>query len=164
MSHGLRAWLYFVRALALKCPECGTKPLFIPIRQVRSFRDWFTPLDGCPRCGYAYERETGYFLLAIWAVNYGFGCIVGLVLYAVLEIFFHLELRTLLLAVITPILFVNLLFARHAKSLFLALDHFFDPHRPDSGDDGGNRPVVPPPAAPSPSQTRRPCEPAAPVT
>jgi hypothetical protein len=43
----------------------------MPLLKIRSLRDYFAPLDGCPRCGYAYERETGYFLLAIWAINYG---------------------------------------------------------------------------------------------
>jgi hypothetical protein len=27
-----------------------------------------------------------------------------------------------------PAPFLSVLFARHAKSMFLALDHFFDPH------------------------------------
>ena len=161
-SHLRRAGTYFFRALRLHCPECGTKPLFIPVIKVRSLRDWFTPLDGCPRCGYAYERETGYFLLAIWAVNYGAGSALGLAIYLVCELYFHLDLQTMLFWVITPVVFFNILFARHAKSLFLAMDHFFDPHRPDSGDGGGNRPVSPPPKVPAPPATR-PCEPAVPV-
>src|SRR5690349_15607465 len=65
------AWTFIARALHLRCPECGISPLFIPAKKARSIWNWFTPLDGCPRCGYAYERETGYFLLATWAVNYG---------------------------------------------------------------------------------------------
>ena len=53
------------------CPECGISPIFTPMRNVRTLYDWFTPLDGCPICGYAYEREQGYFLLSIWGLNYG---------------------------------------------------------------------------------------------
>ncbi|MFZ4597326.1 MAG: DUF983 domain-containing protein [Terrimicrobiaceae bacterium] len=158
-----RLWRFVIRAMALKCPECGSKPLFIPWYRVRSLHDWFTPLDGCPRCGYAYERETGYFLLAIWGVNYGVGSLIGIALYLIMEIYFHFSLRTMLISVITPVVFFNIFFARHAKSLFLALDHFFDPHRPDSGDDGGNRPIEPnPPTTPQPKATK-PCEPLAPV-
>ena len=156
-----RAWRFYLRAMALKCPECGTKPIFVPMANVRSLRDWFTPLDGCPRCGYAYEREMGYFLLAIWVINYGVGSILGIALYLVLELCFHLDLQTLLISVVTPVVLFNLLFARHAKSLFLAMDHFFDPHRPDSGDEGGNRPVDPP--APAPKEPKRPCEPLVPM-
>ena len=55
--------------------------MFIPWRQVRSLRDWFMPLDGCPRCGYPFEREPGYFLLSIFAINYGVAAILGLVIY-----------------------------------------------------------------------------------
>src|ERR1700729_788848 len=66
-----RARIYIGRALRLRCPECGISPLFVPAKKVRSIFDWLTPHDGCPRCGYAYQREQGYFLLAIWGVNYG---------------------------------------------------------------------------------------------
>ena len=45
-----QAWLYFRRALRLRCPECGVSPVFVPWYRTRSLRDWFTPLDGCPRC------------------------------------------------------------------------------------------------------------------
>src|SRR6185436_3352057 len=76
----LRVFLW--RALRLRCPECGISPMFVPLRRTRSIRDWFEPLDGCPRCGYAYEREPGYFLLAIWGSQYGvvagFGITLGL--------------------------------------------------------------------------------------
>lgn len=63
-------WRFLGRAVAWKCPECGVPPIFVPIRRTRTFRDWFTPLDGCPRCRYAYERESGYFLMATWGSNY----------------------------------------------------------------------------------------------
>ena len=70
-----KAWLYLKRSLLCRCPTCGDKPIFAPVKETRSLQDWFTPLDGCPKCGYAYEREPGYFLLAIWGVNYG---VIGL--------------------------------------------------------------------------------------
>ena len=66
----LDPWLFIRRGLRLRCPECGISPIFIPARRVRSIWDWFTPLDGCPRCGYAYDREQGYCLLATWGVHY----------------------------------------------------------------------------------------------
>src|ERR671915_519718 len=79
-----RAARYFLRAARLRCPECGVSPVFVPLRRTRSLRDWFTPLDGCPRCGYAYERESGYFLLATWGIHYftvtGLGLAFGLVI------------------------------------------------------------------------------------
>jgi uncharacterized protein (DUF983 family) len=135
-----RAWTYIGRALRLRCPECGRHPIFVPLMRVRSLFDWFYPLDGCPQCGYAYEREEGYFLLAIWGLNYGLiaggGMAAGLILLA------YSPLRMwevlVLLTVTMPI--ASFLFVRHAKALYLAMDHYFDPHvkapasKPRSGD------------------------------
>lgn len=150
---------YLGRAMRLRCPSCGQKPMFIRWWQVRSMRNWFTPLDGCPLCGYPYERETGYFLMAIWAVNYGFGSILGVVLYGLLEWQFDLPITTLLFAVLTPVVCFNILFARHAKAIFLAVDLFFDPHTKDGGgDDGGNIPQ-PPPDAPVSAPAVKPTSP-----
>lgn len=145
-----RAFLYTWRAILLRCPECGRSPIFIRLASVRSLHDWFTPLDGCPRCGYAYERETGYFLLAIWAVNYGAGSLLGIAIYIFLESFVPLSLPALMAWVIGPIVVFNLLFARHSKSLFLAMDHFFDPHtRGGRGGDGGSKVRPQPPTKPT---------------
>lgn len=132
-----RAWRFFWRACQLKCPECGTRPIFLPLGRVRCPADYFTPLDGCPRCGYAYERETGYFLLAIWAINYGFGSLLGISLYFYLEFNYKIPLSILIPAVVLPVVFFNIFFARHSKALFLALDHYFDPHCKDEPGDGG---------------------------
>ena len=119
---------YLFRALRLRCPECGVSPLFVPLRRTRSWRDWSTPLDGCPRCGYAYEREEGYFLLAIWGVHYfvvaGFGLALGLAV----DVLYHPSLARLVWGVTVPTVIFALLFVRHAKSIYLAIDHFFDPH------------------------------------
>lgn len=151
----MKALTYFLRALRLKCPVCGKHPIFIPWYRLNSIKDWFCPLDGCPRCGYAYERETGYFLLSIWALNYGVGSLLGISIYIVLETFTELPLPELLFWVIAPVVAFNLLFARHSKSLFIALDHYFDPHEKTDGEDGGS-PVPAPPAPPSPPDGKRP--------
>ena len=146
-----RALQYFFRACLLKCPECGTKPIFMPIKRIRGLSDYFTPLDGCPRCGYAYERELGYFLLSIWAINYGGGSLLGISIYCYLEYFYHLTLPILLLSVISPVVLFNFLFARHSKAFFIALDHYFDPHVKDGeggGNGGSNTKEPPAPATP----------------
>ena len=98
------------------------------------------PLDGCPRCGYAYEREPGYFLASTWVINYGAGSVLGIIIYVVLDFTTRLPIGELLAAVLTPIVLFNLLFARHSKALFIALDHFSDPHEKEPGEDGGNLP------------------------
>jgi len=147
--------LYIGRAILLRCPVCGKSPIFTPALCIRSLRDWFSPLDGCPRCGYPYEREPGYFLAATWLINYGAGSILGITIYLVLNANTHLPISELLAAVLIPILFFNLLFARHSKALFIALDHLSDPHEKDTGDDDGN---LPKPESP-PSGTGNPAKP-----
>jgi uncharacterized protein (DUF983 family) len=125
-----RLWTFLKRALKLRCPECGRHPLFVPLRKVRSLFNWFYPLDGCPHCGYAYEREEGYFLLATWVVNYGvtgaIGLATGLILQSYTQVGFWPIVCTLLL--LMPL--ISVLFARHAKAIYLAIDHYFDPHHP----------------------------------
>src|SRR3954464_10424917 len=125
---GPNRWVFLGRALRLRCPECGVSPMFVPLRRTRTLRDWFTPLDGCPRCGYAYDREDGYFLMAIWGVHYfavaGFGLALGLVLLSVLT--FNIWLIILLTAL--PTVVFGFLFVRHAKAIYVAIDHFYDPH------------------------------------
>jgi hypothetical protein len=112
----------------LRCPECGVSPIFVPIRKVRGLFDWFTPLDGCPRCGYAYEREQGYFLLAIWGLNYGLIALVGVTAGLIIQQRFHPGVWSAWWLLLLPMPFASFFFARHAKALFLAMDHYFDPH------------------------------------
>jgi uncharacterized protein (DUF983 family) len=123
-----RACLYLWRALRLRCPECGVSPVFVPAWRTRSVRDWFTPLDGCPRCGYAYEREDGYFLLANWGVHYFTVTAVGLAAALLVDHFFAPPFAVLAWGVSVPTLAFGFWFARYAKSIYLAIDHFFDPH------------------------------------
>ena len=123
-----KALLYTLRALRLRCPTCGERPMFLPWSKVRNLGDWFTPLDGCPRCGYAYDREPGYFLMAIWGVNYGVIGLGSMTAYFILRSWTSIPYTALLLFCVLPAPLLSILFARHAKSLFLALDHFFDPH------------------------------------
>jgi len=124
-----RFWPFFVRSLRLRCPECGISPIFMPLRRVGSLWDWFTPLDGCPRCGYAYLREDGYFLLATWVINYGIVALLAVIVSFTLDSVLHLSIRQQILYVFLPMPFVSFLLARHAKSMWLAMDHYFDPHR-----------------------------------
>ena len=123
-----KAWLYLKRSLLCRCPTCGEKPIFLPVKKTRSLHDWFAPLDGCPQCGYAYEREPGYFLLAIWGVNYGVIGLGSMSAYFILRVLTDVRPTILFLLCVMPALFLSVLFARHAKSMFLAMDHFCDPH------------------------------------
>lgn len=125
----------------LKCPECGISPIFVPARRVRSLYDWFAPLDGCPHCGFAYARESGYFLLAICVVNYGVVAGLGLVIAFLFEWLYPLTMWQYICFVFSPLPLVSFFFARHAKSLFMAIDHFIEPqgrHARAGLDDSGS--------------------------
>jgi len=150
-----RALRYLGRALLLRCPVCGKSPVFPSLRSTRTLRDWFTPLDGCPRCGYPYEREPGYFLVSVWIINYGAGSVLGILIYVIRELFYHPPIGQLILSVIVPVFFFNLLFARHSKALFIALDHYYDPHEKDPGEDGETSPHRSDPKEDPPSPTSR---------
>lgn len=50
-----------MRALAKRCPLCGSGGLFT---------SWFRMRERCPGCGYRFEREEGFFLGA-YVVNLG---------------------------------------------------------------------------------------------
>jgi uncharacterized protein (DUF983 family) len=122
------AWRHIRRGLALRCPECGVSPIFVPFKKVRSLFDWLTPLDGCPRCGYAYEREQGYFLLAVWGVNYGIVALLGVIVGLYIQNQYNPGLWSPMWLWLLPMPVLSFLLARHAKALFLAMDHYFDPH------------------------------------
>ena len=131
-----RLCVYLGRGARLRCPECGVSPVFVPLSRTHSLRDWFTPLDGCPRCGYAYEREDGYFLLATWGVHYfavaGFGLATGLLI----DWLFSVSFVALICGVGLATVAFGFLFVRHAKSFYIAADHYFDPHvKPNAGPD-----------------------------
>jgi uncharacterized protein (DUF983 family) len=48
------------RGLRRRCGRCGTKGIF---------RSYFQLHDRCPRCGYKFEREEGFFT-GVYLVNY----------------------------------------------------------------------------------------------
>lgn len=119
------AWLYFQRSLRLRCPVCGVSPLFKPISQIRSVMDWFVTLPGCPRCHYVYDQEPGYFMLALWSFDYGAAALFGIGLFLILFNYFELSTWQLLWLTLPPTLFFAVLFVRHAKAFYLAIDHYF---------------------------------------
>lgn len=62
-----------LRGLARRCARCG---------QGRLFSGWYRMVDRCPRCGYRFEREEGFFLGALvvnLAVTEGLLLVVSLV-------------------------------------------------------------------------------------
>jgi uncharacterized protein (DUF983 family) len=132
MTDHQRLKLFLRRAMHLRCPECGVSPLFVPLKRTRSFDDLIMTLDGCPRCGYAYTRENGYWLIATWVINYTIVAGLGLVLGLLIDWWWHPPLWKMFLWIFIPLPLLSLALARHAKAVFLAIDHYCDPHRPKS--------------------------------
>jgi len=67
-------------------------------------------------------------LLAIWAVNYGVVAAVGLAVGLVLQTYTRLSLWAIVGILLVAMPATSFLFVRHAKALYLAMDHYFDPH------------------------------------
>ena len=92
-------------------------------------REYEDHVDGCPRCGYAYQREGGYFLIATWGVHYFTVTGVCLAMALLVDHFFPtMSFTRLAVVVAIPTVLFGFWFARYAKSLYLAIDHYFDPH------------------------------------
>jgi len=121
-------WQFLKRGLLLRCPECGISPIFKPFRECHSLDDWALPLKGCPRCGYAYEREQGYFLLSTIGISYVAVGGTGMAAMFIVDAIFHLPVWYTIWIVLPTLPILMLLFIRHAKSMFMAFDHFCDPH------------------------------------
>jgi uncharacterized protein (DUF983 family) len=105
------------RALRLRCPMCGRSKLF---------RSWFRMNEACAECGINFDRGPGFYLGSIY-INYGLTAFVVTVGY--LAMFFadvpSAGARLAILAVFC--LLFPLWFFRYARSLWLAMDVYFDP-------------------------------------
>lgn len=100
----------FRRAMRLRCPICGEGQLF----------DGMTMRETCSACGFAFEREVGYWTNAVTLNFMTMGglavMLVGPLAYSGLPVLMILTLG-IFLAVLFP-----LLGFRHIKALWLALD------------------------------------------
>jgi uncharacterized protein (DUF983 family) len=115
----------FLRALRLRCPHCGGRPIFV---------SWARLVPNCPVCGIDLERgEQGY-----WVGAYFFNLMAVETIFAVWIVGFLyltwpsppwllLQLTTLALMIVSP--FVCFPFS---KTLFLAFDLLV---RPPSAED-----------------------------
>lgn len=66
--------------------------------------------------------------MATWAFNYGVVAGLGMTVALLIDHFFQPSLWKLIASVTIPMPVLSFLFARHAKALYLAMDHYFDPH------------------------------------
>ena len=80
----------------------------------------------CEQCGCGFRREPGFYLGAIY-LNYGLTALLITVGYPLLVLSGRFASRTALWLMLTVAVVVPLLFFRHARSLWLGMDEFWDP-------------------------------------
>lgn len=125
MTRGAAPWgAPFWRALRLRCPHCGGRPIFVT---------WIRMLPTCPVCGLNLERgERGYWLGAYFfslvAVEITFTVwIVGAIIATWPAPPWHaIHLATIALMIVVPVAFFPF-----SKTLFLAFDLLLRPPTPD---------------------------------
>jgi uncharacterized protein (DUF983 family) len=109
---------YLRRALRLRCPICGARGIFRGL----------VMREACPMCGFAFEREPGYWTNAA-TMNFMISgglvlLIVGPLVFTGLPVPLILAISLLLAAV------VPLLWFRHFKAIWLAIDLHVNPPTP----------------------------------
>lgn len=106
-----------MRALRLRCPECGDGKLFA---------GWFKMNDRCANCDTDFRREPGFYLGSIY-FNYGLTALVVTVTYVGAMILGHGESPTLFWSILGFCVLFPLWYFRYARSLWLSMDHYCDP-------------------------------------
>ena len=103
--------------LRLKCPRCGVGSLYEKLFRMRA---------QCAHCGLKFEREQGYFIGAIY-INYAATVAIAVPGYFLLDAFTTLNINQQLAIWVPFAVIFPLLFFHHSRSLWLVLDHLFNP-------------------------------------
>jgi len=80
----------------------------------------------CSGCGLQFERESGFFLGAIY-FNYGLTALIVTVAFMVLTITQAIPRNQIMAGTLTFSILFPILFFRHARSLWLGFDFMIDP-------------------------------------
>ena len=105
------------RGLRLKCPRCGVGPLYAGVFRMNAT---------CPHCGLVFEREQGYFIGAIY-INYAATVAIAVPGFFLLDAFTGINIDQQLTLWVPFAVIFPLLFFHHARSLWLVMDHYFNP-------------------------------------
>lgn len=109
-----------ISALLLqRCPVCF---------QGKVFNSLFGTYKTCPHCGVRFERETGYFLNAMFfAYTMGFLIVNS---FGDLSLFSDVSIRTFSIAIILEVVVLWPFIFRYSRLLWLHLDQMIDPRGP----------------------------------
>jgi len=104
-----------LRGMTRRCARCGSGHLF---------RRWFKMVDRCPRCGYLFDREEGFFLGAFlinFIITEGLlGVVLGVLI--ILEASGGTSLGPIIAAAVGETILVPLIFYPFSKTLWTAID------------------------------------------
>jgi uncharacterized protein (DUF983 family) len=106
-----------LNGLRLRCPRCGAGWLY-----ERPFRMRLA----CAHCGLKFEREQGYFVGAIY-INYAATVFIAVPGFFILDAFTDITINQQLALWIPFTVIFPLVFFHHSRSLWLVLDHWFNP-------------------------------------
>lgn len=111
-------------ALRLKCPYCREESLNKP-------GNWFMFKQGCPRCGYRYEREVGYYTGASWMVNFPVTGTLGFLVATFLIL--QTDLKAMPVAIITSVsvLVFCVMFFPISQGIWMVIEQSFRPLNDD---------------------------------
>src|SRR6516164_3281607 len=99
--------------LRLRCPICGKGKLF------QGYSD--SPVR-CPRCGYFFMRESGYFLPHV-PIGYAFTVLASLGSWPLMYYVFGIRGAAVTLSVMISVTVIfGIWFVRYSKALWLAID------------------------------------------
>jgi len=107
LGHGIR----------LRCPRCGVGQLY---------EKPFKMYVNCPYCDLKFEREQGYFIGAIY-INYAATVAIAVPGFFLLDAFTGMTIDQQLILWVPFAVIFPLLFFHHARSLWLVMDHYFNP-------------------------------------
>ena len=82
--------------------------------------------EKCPNCGLRLERESGFYLGAIY-FNYGLTALIVTIAYPLLTFAGSMSRNRALILCLTFVLLFPLFFFRFARSLWLGFDQLIDP-------------------------------------
>jgi uncharacterized protein (DUF983 family) len=109
--------------LAQRCPRCRSGRIFAGSIL------WMTGMhEHCPVCDLRFERESGYFLGAMY-IGYGLALVTIAILTAVLFVLTPWHLRTSIIVAIIVFLPFGPLLTHMARVLWIYLDQSIDPDR-----------------------------------
>lgn len=109
------------RAFLLRCPQCGSRRIFSAPWALRKC---------CPRCGYQFSREDGYFLGA-YALNLVVSLVVVLGVVVIILVRSDLSTRWQQGIAVMATVALPVLFFPFSRTMWMALDLMAKGSRPD---------------------------------